>query len=406
MRSSKQTIATIMVLAILIIPTLYLGIQVFAIMNRPYRTETAIEYDMSDSLSIDGYIAFEQVKVDGSGDLGYLVENGERVSVGTQIAEIYTSSAQAQSRQQLEKINSQIELLNKSENTSGSDVDVLVKHMQSAFYDLLDGIDTENYTNLQENANNYLLSANKVQIMTDVVEDFSDVIATLEQQKQQAEAQLGQTQKITASTGGYFVSAASGDFLTYTQDELDALSAYDLQEALFSNSGIESIGGAGKIVTSYTWRFYGTCSASDSKKFENYKKVNISFPGRAEKVLPATVEQVTVDEETGLAKIVLQCEYIGTDVLTLSKATAQIDFESYEGIRIDARALHIVDGEKGVYVKYGNLARWRKITVLYQDESYILVPKDGKVGTDNEVRLFDEIIVEGTDLKDGKILVG
>ena len=395
-----------MVLAILIIPTLYLGIQVFAIMNRPYRTETAIEYDMSDSLSIDGYIAFEQVKVDGSGDLGYLVENGERVSVGTQIAEIYTSSAQAQSRQQLEKINSQIELLNKSENTSGSDVDVLVKYMQSAFYDLLDGIDTENYTNLQENANNYLLSANKVQIMTDVVEDFSDVIATLEQQKQQAEAQLGQTQKITASTGGYFVSAASSDFLTYTQDELDALSAYDLQEALFSNSGIESIGGAGKIVTSYTWRFYGTCSASDSKKFENYKKVNISFPGRAEKVLPATVEQVTVDEETGLAKIVLQCEYIGTDVLTLSKATAQIDFESYEGIRIDARALHIVDGEKGVYVKYGNLARWRKITVLYQDESYILVPKDGKVGTDNEVRLFDEIIVEGTDLKDGKILVG
>ena len=395
-----------MVLAILIIPTLYLGIQVFAIMNRPYRTETAIEYDMSDSLSIDGYIAFEQVKVDGSGDLGYLVENGERVSVGTQIAEIYTSSAQAQSRQQLEKINSQIELLNKSENTSGSDVDVLVKYMQSAFYDLLDGIDTENYTNLQENANNYLLSANKVQIMTDVVEDFSDVIATLEQQKQQAEAQLGQTQKITASTGGYFVSAASSDFLTYTQDELDALSAYDLQEALFSNSGIESIGGAGKIVTSYTWRFYGTCSASDSKKFENYKKVNISFPGRAEKVLPATVEQVTVDEETGLAKIVLQCEYIGTDVLTLSKATAQIDFESYEGIRIDARALHIVDGEKGVYVKYGNLARWRKITVLYQDESYILVPKDGKVGTDNEVRLFDEIIVQGTDLKDGKILVG
>lgn len=393
-----------MVLAILIVPTLYLGIQVFSIMNRPYRTETAIEYDMSDSLLTDGYIAFEQVKVDGSGDLGYLVENGERVSLGTQIAEVYTSSAQAQSRQQLEKLNSQIELLKKSENTSGSDVAVLVKHMQSAFYDLLDAIDTEDYVNLQQNANNYLLSANKVQIMTGAVDGFSDVIAALEQQKQQAETQLGQTQKITASTGGYFVSAASSDFLTYTQEQLDALSASDLQKALLAHSGIEATQGAGKIVTSYTWRFYGTCSAADSKKFENYKKVNISFPGKAEKVLPAKVEQVTVNEEAGVAKIVLQCEYIGTDILTLSQATAKIDFESYEGIRIDARALHIVDGEKGVYVKYGNLARWRKITVLYQDESYILVPADGKVGTDNEVRLFDEIIVEGTDLKDGKIL--
>ena len=42
--------------------------------------------------------------------------------------------------------------------------------------------------------------------------------------------------------------------------------------------------------------------------------------------------------------------------------------------------------------------------MLYQDDEYILVPEGGKVGTDNEVRLFDEVIVEGTDLYDGKIL--
>jgi len=71
---------------------------------------------------------------------------------------------------------------------------------------------------------------------------------------------------------------------------------------------------------------------------------------------------------------------------------------------LDADALHIVDGEKGVYVKYGNLARWRKIQIVYQNEEYLLVAEDGKVGTDNELRMFDEVIVEGTDLKDGKIL--
>ena len=71
---------------------------------------------------------------------------------------------------------------------------------------------------------------------------------------------------------------------------------------------------------------------------------------------------------------------------------------------MDADELHIVDGEKGVYVKYGNLARWRKIQIVYQSEEYLLVAEDGKVGTDNELRMFDEVIVEGTDLKDGKIL--
>lgn len=404
MRTSKQKIATILVLAILLVPAVYLGVQVFSIMNRPYTTETAIEYDMSDSLSIDGYLDFSQVAVSGEGNLGYLVENGERVSNGTQIAEIYSDPSQAQARQQLEEINQKIELLDKSQNTSGSDVDVLVKQVQSSFYDLLDDMDTQNYEQLEQAANDYLLSSNKVQIMTGVVKDFSSAMEALQQEKQQAEAQLGSPQTITSPTGGYFVAAASGDFLNYTQDQLDQMSVVDLNNALSSGDGVSPMTGAGKVVTSYTWHFYGVCSAQDSKKFDNVKQVNISFPGKAEKVLPATVKEVTADEDSGLAKVVLECEYVGTDVLELSQATAKVDFTSYEGIRIDARALHIVDGQKGVYVKYGNLARWRKITILYQNEDYILVPKDGKIGTDNEVRMFDEIIVEGNDLKDGKIL--
>ena len=63
-----------------------------------------------------------------------------------------------------------------------------------------------------------------------------------------------------------------------------------------------------------------------------------------------------------------------------------------------------MDGQRGVYVKYGNLQRFLKITTLYENDSYILIPDNGKVGTDNEVRLYDEIIVQGTNLQDGKLL--
>ena len=45
-----------------------------------------------------------------------------------------------------------------------------------------------------------------------------------------------------------------------------------------------------------------------------------------------------------------------------------------------------------------------KIETLYEDENYILIPDNGKQGTDNEVRLYDEIIVQGTNLQDGKLL--
>ena len=49
-----------------------------------------------------------------------------------------------------------------------------------------------------------------------------------------------------------------------------------------------------------------------------------------------------------------------------------------------------MNGQRGVYVKYGDLQRFRRITILYED--------------DNELRLYDEVIVEGSNLQDGKLL--
>ena len=63
-----------------------------------------------------------------------------------------------------------------------------------------------------------------------------------------------------------------------------------------------------------------------------------------------------------------------------------------------------MNGQRGVYVKYGNLQRFLRIATLYENDSYILIPDNGKIGTDNEVRLYDEIIVQGTNLQDGKLL--
>ena len=91
-------------------------------------------------------------------------------------------------------------------------------------------------------------------------------------------------------------------------------------------------------------------------------------------------------------------------MLCLNYEEAEISLHTYQGIRIDRRALHIVNGQRGVYVKYGNLQRFLKITTLYENDSYILVPEDGKLGSANEVRLYDEIIVQGTNLEDGKLL--
>lgn len=55
---------------------------------------------VSDNVEADGVLLFDEVYVSGSGTLGYLAADGERVSAGTAVAEIYSDASQAVLRQQ------------------------------------------------------------------------------------------------------------------------------------------------------------------------------------------------------------------------------------------------------------------------------------------------------------------
>ena len=73
---------------------LYVAVQFVLIFHRSYKTETAIRYTLAESLNLTGVVAFDAVDVPGSGSLGYLVQDGERVTNGTVVAECYTDDTQ------------------------------------------------------------------------------------------------------------------------------------------------------------------------------------------------------------------------------------------------------------------------------------------------------------------------
>lgn len=152
MGKKAQRITTIIVLLVLLPLAAYLGFQIVAVLDRPYVTETAIRYDMSDSLLLEGYVSFDQQEVAGEGMMGYLVENGQRVSAGTQVAEQYTDPSQANARREITELDAQLELLKKSENTTATDVGVLLNERQSSFYDFLDSLDEQDYQATEKTA--------------------------------------------------------------------------------------------------------------------------------------------------------------------------------------------------------------------------------------------------------------
>ena len=391
-------------LALLALVSLYVILQCFVIFHQSYKTETAIAYTMADSVTLDGVVSFATVPVEGSGNLGYLVKDGERVSNGTVVAECYTDDSQGLLRERLDRLGRTIDLLSKSENSTGSDLSVLTNQTRQALYNLLDKLDTAEYSGITDAEDDFLLAQNRLQVSTGQTGNFSQTINTLQAEYDEINAQLGTLQTITASTNGYFSSTEAMSPIVTDQNSLDSASPTELQQMLEAGFPARDTGCAGQIATGFSWRFYAVCDLETAERFDGITSVKISVPGKQNTPLAATLVEVTSDEASGVAKLVFECQTINAEILSFGQETAQIDIKTYEGIRINKEALHIVDGARGVYVKYGNLQRFLKITTLYEDDNYILIPGNGAIGTDNEVRLYDEVIVQGTNLQDGKLL--
>lgn len=403
-RTAAKKIFHVVGLLALALVSVYIIAQCFVIFRRSYKTETAIKYTLAESITLDGVVAFDSVDVAGSGDLGYLVQDGERVTNGTIVAEVYTDDSQGLQRERLDRLERTITLLTKSQNSTGSDLSVLTNQTKQALYNLLDKINTAQYSGITDAEDTFLLAQNRLQVSTGQTAGFADTIAALQVEYDSIKAQLDALQTITATTNGYFSSTAASPAIAVDRQALDDADPATLQKMLADGFPAAATDRAGQITTGFSWKFYAVCDLDTAARFDNISSVKISVPGKQNTPLSATVEEVTLDKDNGLAKIVLQCQTINAEVLSFGQETAQIDLKTYEGIRIDKEALHIVDGQRGVYVKYGNLQRFLKITTLYENDSYILIPENGKIGTDNEVRLYDEIIVQGTNLQDGKLL--
>ena len=402
-RDAKRAAIALSVL-LLILAAVYIIVQLYAILGRTYRTETAIAYTMEDTLALPGIAMFDSAGVPGSGSLGYLVEDGERVTEGTVLAEVYTDPAQGARREELDRLDRQIDLLTKSENSVGSDLTLLTTQTQNALYDLLDQLDTAAYTGMRDAIDEFLLAQNRLQVSTGQSGGFDATIAALQAERDAAAAALQGLAEITADRNGYFISTAAAQPLALSEEELKNDTPAALNARL--QQPLETTGAdwAGRIVTGFSWRFYGVCTLAQADRFDGVTRVQIRVPGKQDEALDATVVEVLPDEESGLAKVTLECNTINANVLHFAQEEAEIVLATYEGIRVNKEALHIVDGERGVYVKYGSLQRFRRIEIEFEDESYLLLPADGAIGEASEVRLYDEIIVEGPNLQDGGLV--
>lgn len=408
------------IFVVLLLLAIYIAAQLVPVLMRGYETETAVSSTLADAVPAKGIVARQEQTLEytGSGVLTYLLEDGSRVAPGAAVGEIFTGQAQAESWKKKNELDEEIKTLEESQTQelSGSaDIEQLLKNQQQNLLGLIELLDTGRYDNLDEVRNALTLSANRMQDATgDTTQDYSAQIAALTAERDAAAAAAGTVEYLYApSPGGYYSSHTDGLEQTITPQALDALDAAALSQ-LVDSTEAEPVQSAGKLISDYEWYFYCLVDDADADRFVNENgevevEVDFDYTGLTE--IPATVVSVTRDPEGGKAKVVLLCDYINAETVNLRVETAQISFARYEGVCIPQSAVHIVTDEegtqrRGVYIKYGNVVEFKQIDPIFENEEYVIVPAKTKIGTDenNEVLLYDEIIISGKDLYEGKLL--
>ena len=410
--------------AILILVILggYIAAQLVPVLMRGYETQTAVSSTLADSVPAKGIAVREEqtLEYSGSGVLTYLLEDGSRVAPGAAVGEIFAGQAQAKSWQKKNELDAELEMLNESQTqelSGGADIEQLLKQQQQSLLSLLEILELEKYDTLDEVRNQLTLTANRMQNATGTVQDLSAQIAALTAERDAAAAAAGTVEYLYApSPGGYYSSMTDGLEQTVTPQAVEALDTASLKE-LIESSDVEPTQSAGKLVSNYEWYFYCLVEDKDADRFVNENgqvEVEIDFDYTDLKEIPAKVVSVERDPNGGPAKVVLLCDYINAGTVNLRVETAQISFARYDGVCIAQSAVHIVTDEdgtqrRGVYVKYGNMVEFKQIDPIFENDEYVIVPAKTRVGSDeasmkNEVLLYDEIIISGKDLYEGKLL--
>ncbi len=103
---------------------------------------------------------------------------------------------------------------------------------------------------------------------------------------------------------------------------------------------------------------------------------------------------------------------------------AEISLKKYTGLKVSQQAIHYKkmtkkvensSGKKvsetkdveGVYVLRANQLNFRQIIPEFSTSSYVIcnpLPDEGSLLTDSTVKPYDQVVTEGTDLYDGKVI--
>ncbi|MBQ2422524.1 MAG: hypothetical protein II286_01080 [Clostridia bacterium] len=367
------------------------------------KTETAIDYTAEEIIKTEGYIIRDETVITCDdavgGVLSYEIADGSRVSKGGTVAGIYNSENDVEIKAQIASLDKQIKNLSGICNMDMSNVtnlDQVDGQIDESLIELLDSVAGGDYSKLATNSDEYLTLLNKRLVAIGAETDFYDRLSRLNTQKSALESRLGMAKNVVSEKAGYFVSSVDGYENVLTSDSIETLTKADLEGIKPNEQTDKTI--IGKTVDSVDWYIATSLSFEESLKFAEGQSLTIRVPLQKLIELPVKVHKINRDASTGQTVIVFRCRYMSGELSLIRTQPISIVLSSVDGLYVPNDALQIIDGKKGVYIKNGNTVKFIPIEVVYNGNDFVVCKKG------NGLRLYDELVVKGNDLYDGKVI--
>ena len=224
-------------------------------------------------------------------------------------------------------------------------------------------------------------------------------ISTLQAELETLEAQsAGDTSAILAGKAGTFSAAVDGYESVLTPERLMEMTVAEFESVQPDETDANAIG---RLVTSATWYYACVVPASELSGVEEGNRATLTFA--RDYYQPVTMRVARLGgNEAGSRLLVLSSDRALQNVTLLRQQSAEIVFTSYSGLRVPKSAVRVENGQTGVYILEGTLAKWKPITILHDTgESYVVILDTSST---NNLWPGDELIINAKNLYDGKVV--
>lgn len=381
----------------------YLAYSVVSSLTEPLTTATVIEYEAGAGCYTTGFVVRDEQVLTSSYDITVITcAEGAHVGANDAVATGYLSDGAQQRQSRIQSLQEQLTQLQYaySAQSSLADQAALDEQIAGNLLSLAKFTARRDMNSAQDLSPELkglvlrrLAGAGDSETIRTQLETVQDELSRLQSQA------ASDTRAITAGFAGTYSGVADGYETVLTPDILLTLTVQDYNAVAPQSVPENAIG---KIIRGSTWYYVTALPASELKDVKEGSYVQLLFARDVYDQIEMRVERVG-QNEAGYRLLVLSCSQYMQNVTLLRQQSADVVFNSYQGLRVPKDAVRVDEaGKTGVYTLEGATARWKPITILHDNGESYVVELD-KTSTAN-LWPGDEVIIHAKNLYDGKVV--